>query len=185
MENGFSIEFLGFHDGDFNQMRRLTTDQCEEFHRNGVLVVPKAIDVETIAKIRREFHQTLCRYGCDVQDLRTAKNLGKLSSTGGAGGILDIYYESWKMELHEREDLFDIISDLWSQTYCRQDEVLVCDNQMLLKSPYDEKIDLSRYIALSFCNMSFTKGLLRAGILKKRSAKMRALRLIALSKTAK
>jgi hypothetical protein len=47
--------------------------------------------------------------------------LRALSTTGGAGGVLDIFYSAWKMRLHEHKPLFDALCDLWAHTYGADD----------------------------------------------------------------
>ena len=43
----------------------------------------------------------LLKYGIDIKNnlVATAKNARKLSSTHGAGGILDLFYPKWKIDL--------------------------------------------------------------------------------------
>lgn len=40
-----------------------------------------------------------------------------ISSTGGAGGILDIFYEEWKLKLNEHEKVVNIMRSLYQSTY--------------------------------------------------------------------
>ena len=47
----------------------------------------------------------------------TAFNLQSLSSTMGAGGILDIFYDCWKFKIMESVRLFNAMSQLWQCTY--------------------------------------------------------------------
>ncbi len=47
----------------------------------------------------------------------TASALLKLSSTGGAGGILDIFYEEWKLKLNEHVNVVRWMQLLYSATY--------------------------------------------------------------------
>lgn len=54
----------------------------------------------------------------DVNDLSgTAHNLRKLSSTGGSGGVLDIFYQDWQLELAQNERFFKAVSSLWRHTW--------------------------------------------------------------------
>lgn len=48
----------------------------------------------------------------------TAPMIGGLSSTSGAGGILDIFYGEWKLKLNENIKIINAIADLWRVTYC-------------------------------------------------------------------
>ena len=54
------------------------------------------------------FDKTLFAFGIDVKnDLkRTAANAQKLSSTHGAGGILDLFYPKWKIDLSLNNPLY-------------------------------------------------------------------------------
>lgn len=98
----------------------LTEEQIEEFCTNGVLVVPGVLSPEELENAQSGLHECLLKYGCNVDDLKdTAANLKKLSSTGGAGGILDLFYEDFKLRLNESEKVFSVVSDIWSRTYSK------------------------------------------------------------------
>ena len=57
-------------------------------------------------------------YDKDSNNLKeTAENLNKLSTTGGAGGIIDLFYEPWRLELATNPKIFNIVTQLWSNTY--------------------------------------------------------------------
>ena len=43
----------------------------------------------------------------------------KISSTGGSGGIVDIFYEEWKLKLNEHANVARIFSELFSATFSR------------------------------------------------------------------
>lgn len=47
----------------------------------------------------------------------TAGNLRELSTTGGAGGVLDIFYAHWKLKICEHPNVFSVISQLWNATW--------------------------------------------------------------------
>lgn len=56
----------------------------------------------------------------DPNDLEsTGEHLKKLSSTGGAGGILDLFYPSWRLRVAEHAGVFAAMTDLWSATYAQ------------------------------------------------------------------
>lgn len=97
----------------------LSQEQIITFQRDGVVVIPKLFSDEEIHAIRSAFHRTLADdYQIDVTDLAsTAISLRKLSSTGGAGGILDLFSRSWKFRIHENENVFNVYSQLWEQTW--------------------------------------------------------------------
>lgn len=98
---------------------KLTPEQIQAFIHDGILVVPGVIDSSSIHQVRRQFHRFLSeKVGCDVERLEeTAKALTSLSSTGGAGGVLDVFYEDWKLTLNQDPSVFEIISTLWRHTY--------------------------------------------------------------------
>jgi hypothetical protein len=55
----------------------------------------------------------------DVNNLKkTAANISALSSTNGAGGILDIFYADWKLKVNENKKIVGIIQELWENSYC-------------------------------------------------------------------
>ncbi|TMW67954.1 hypothetical protein Poli38472_007626 [Pythium oligandrum] len=98
--------------------RLLTDEQINEFLEKGVLVVPNVLTPEEVAEARQGLHNELAKYGVDHEDLEnTGHNLKKLSSTGGAGGILDLFYPSWRLKVAENERVFTAMTDLWSATY--------------------------------------------------------------------
>ncbi|CAK4660410.1 hypothetical protein AeMF1_015120 [Aphanomyces euteiches] len=101
----------------------LTEAQIAEFRDIGVLVVPNVLTKDEINTARSGLHAELKLYGVDHDNLAaTAHNLKRLSSTGGAGGILDLFYPSWRLKVAENSKVFDVISDLWDATYARATE---------------------------------------------------------------
>lgn len=98
----------------------LSAQQIDTFITDGVLVVSNVISTEDIDAARRGLHQELAQQGVDVDNLsETAHHLNSLSSTGGAGGVLDIFYSDWKFVLMQHPGLFAVMSDLWACTYAR------------------------------------------------------------------
>lgn len=77
----------------------MTEVQIIEFLKNGVLVVPNVLSSVQLKAANLGLKQTLLKYGVDTTDeislQRTKKELKKLSSTNGAGGVLDLFYEEW------------------------------------------------------------------------------------------
>ena len=101
----------------------LTPDQVDEFLREGVLVVENLLSDEEIEVARSGLSSTLSRFGVNTKDLeRTGHNLCGLSSTNGAGGVLDIFYEDWKLRIATNESLLRWTQQLWSAAYCLQGE---------------------------------------------------------------
>jgi hypothetical protein len=97
----------------------LDPQYIDEFIRNGVVVIPRVLDPSIVCSIRAKFHKSLRDKGCDVLDIHnTAKeSLAMLSSTGGAGGILDIFYEDWKLHVNAMPSIVRPIQCLWKATY--------------------------------------------------------------------
>lgn len=78
----------------------------EEFVERGVVVVPGVLSAVEVARARQGLQDYLLEHcGCDTSSpaslQETAPALGQLSSTGGAGGILDIFWATFKMPLLE------------------------------------------------------------------------------------
>jgi ectoine hydroxylase-related dioxygenase (phytanoyl-CoA dioxygenase family) len=103
---------------------RLSDDMLSEeerlstFSREGYLVVPNVLSAEEVADATHGFHEYLRDMGVDVDDLEgTGQNLAKLSSTGGAGGILDIFWADFKLKVAENPNVVRIMSELWQATY--------------------------------------------------------------------
>ena len=104
----------------FFTMTGLDAQLIAEFVENGVVVIPSVIDRDEIRETLKELSNFLIVSGCDPCDLsRTAGALSKLSSTNGAGGILDVFYEDWKLRLNEHPRIVSSIQDLWLHTYAQ------------------------------------------------------------------
>lgn len=89
----------------------------------GVLVVPNVLSQDEVTEALTGFHETLAAYGVDVHNLeQTGSHLQQLSSTGGSGGVLDIFYADWKTKISTHPKLFHITSQLWKAAYCHQGE---------------------------------------------------------------
>jgi len=70
----------------------LKQEWIDTFHRDGVVVVPHVFTQEELYDVRETFHADLAQFGVIHDDLpSSACHLEKLSSTGGAGGILDLF----------------------------------------------------------------------------------------------
>lgn len=101
--------------------RVLTDVELDEFNERGVLVIKNVLTQEEVDDIRKSFHSHLMNtVQCDVDNLEeTAANLSRLSSTGGAGGILDVFYAEWKLKINEHPIIYSLVCDLWKNTYCK------------------------------------------------------------------
>lgn len=103
----------------------VTEEVIQTFLKDGVVVIPKVVGADRISHLRAQFHTTLRDvYGVDYDDLsNTCQRVKALSSTNGAGGILDLFYFDWKLQLNEDELIVAIMQRLWAETYARGDVV--------------------------------------------------------------
>ena len=103
----------------------LTPEQVEEFKRSGLLVLPH-LSQDELSDAHSGLYQTLQKYGVDSSSsdsLRaTGHNLASLSSTNGSGGVLDLFYPDWKMNIALDDRLFAITRQLWRECYCYNGE---------------------------------------------------------------
>lgn len=98
-------------------VRVLTDEQIQQFRDRGVVVV-SLLSKEDVQRARTGLAKTLLRHHVNVDNLpETAIHLKALSSTNGAGGILDLFYEDWKFALNEHEAVLKAMQDLWAATY--------------------------------------------------------------------
>ena len=101
----------------------ITWEQIEAFSRDGVVVIDNVLSPEEVDEAREGYHAYLKGAGVDHDDLGvTGKNLAFLSSTGGAGGILDIYYASFKLKVAENPNIVKSVCALWEFTYAKSSE---------------------------------------------------------------
>jgi len=97
---------------------QLDEKQIQSFREQGYIVIPNVLTAEEIIETRQAFHETLRKNGVDANNLETtAGNLRELSTTGGAGGVLDIFYAHWKLKICEHPNVFSVISQLWNATW--------------------------------------------------------------------
>ena len=101
----------------------LTDEQVQEFVENGVLVVDNILTKSEVNVAVDGLSQTLARHGVDTGNLGgTGHALRHLSSTNGSGGVLDIFYEDWKMAIASNPRLFRATAQLWDAAYCHEGE---------------------------------------------------------------
>jgi len=97
---------------------RISEEKLDEFRQNGVVVIPSVISEKKVNQTLIDLDKYLSFVGVDSSDLQnTGNNLTKLSSTNGSGGVLDVYYEPWKLSLNEDEQVVCTLQDLWHYTY--------------------------------------------------------------------
>ena len=98
-----------------SQPRRILTEaQIAAFIRDGYVVVPGALSKERLAAARRGLAATLQRHGVSMEDAATHEGLRRLSTTRGAGGVLDLFYDRWKLDLTLATPLYaDAYRDLF------------------------------------------------------------------------
>lgn len=95
-------------------MQVLSKEQIETYVEDGVLVAQNIISADELKKYQDGLHRTLKEHGVDPENLKdTAQNLLKLSSTNGSGGVLDIFYQDFQLEIGSNEKLFRATQQLW------------------------------------------------------------------------
>ena len=103
----------------------LTKEQVDQFLRHGVLVVENVLTPSELESATNGLTATLAEHGIDTQNLKgTGHELGALSSTNGSGGVLDLFYPEWKMQVANNPRLFHATCQLWEAAYCHQGETL-------------------------------------------------------------
>ena len=99
----------------------ITQQQVETFLGDGVLVVENVLTPEELKLAHEGLARTLATEGVDCCNLRaTGHGLRYLSSTNGSGGVLDIFYEPWRLSVATNPRLFRITTQLWRAAYCNQ-----------------------------------------------------------------
>ena len=76
--------------------------------------MPGVLSKERLAAARRGLAATLQRHGVSMEDAATHEGLRRLSTTRGAGGVLDLFYDRWKLDLTLGTSLYaDCYRDLF------------------------------------------------------------------------
>jgi hypothetical protein len=98
--------------------------QIKTFLTGGVLVVDNVLTEEELKRSVQGVSETLSRRGVATDDFNevSGRALGNLSSTNGSGGVLDIFYEDWKIDISSNPRLFSITKQLWKAAYCHMGE---------------------------------------------------------------
>jgi ectoine hydroxylase-related dioxygenase (phytanoyl-CoA dioxygenase family) len=103
--------------------RVLTQEQIDQFLDQGVLVVENILSQSKLNEANEGLSRTLAEYGIDTQHLDvTGHALERLSSTNGSGGVLDLFYPEWKMQVASNSRLFHATCELWEAAYCHHGE---------------------------------------------------------------
>jgi hypothetical protein len=101
----------------------LTAEQLQTFLQDGVLVVENVLTKEELANAVSGLQETLATHQVDTENLSgTGHNLGHLSSTNGSGGVLDLFYDDWKIKVATNAKLFAITTELWEAAFCHHNE---------------------------------------------------------------
>ncbi|KAG7374461.1 UPF0029 domain containing protein [Nitzschia inconspicua] len=99
----------------------LSARHIEEYLENGVLVVDDVLTPSEVARAQDGFHKSLRSRGvCSLHedDKESALAFDRLSSTNGSGGVLDIFYDDWKMlGVATNTKLFRMTTELWKAAY--------------------------------------------------------------------
>jgi hypothetical protein len=99
----------------------LSAEQIQEYMENGVLVVENVLSACEVEDAKKGFGQSLQVRGVHCfrkEDYESALAFDRLSSTNGSGGVLDIFYDDWKMfGVSTHPKLFGITSQLWKAAY--------------------------------------------------------------------
>lgn len=99
----------------------LNDQQIQTFLEDGVLVVDGILSEGEVHAARQGLHQTLLEHGVDANRLEeTAHHLAKLSSTNGSGGVLDLFYDRWKLQVATHPRLLAATQQLWRAAYCHE-----------------------------------------------------------------
>lgn len=100
----------------------VTIEHIECYLRDGFVVIPNVLSPEEVQSARDGLHRMLLDHGVDAKDLEhTGKALEKMSSTYGSGGVLDMFYFPWKLQLNEHPKVVAALAALWAASYARYD----------------------------------------------------------------
>lgn len=101
-------------------------DYIQKFRNDGVVVVKGVLTPKEVESARQAFAASLLSsVGCGADDLdATAAGLSLLSSTGGSGGVLDLFYEDWKLYVAEHPKVVHAMNQLWENTYASAKDTL-------------------------------------------------------------
>jgi len=116
---------------------KLTQAQIDAYIQDGVLVVENVLTSDELETALRGLKESLFQHGVDCDDLEnTGQALRQLSSTNGSGGVLDLFYDPWKLAVAMNPTLFEITTELWEAAYCHKGESLEDVNEHFMWHPY-------------------------------------------------
>lgn len=97
----------------------LSPSQIETYLQNGVLVADNIFTEDEIQAAIDGLHSTFSQeYQIDVHNLlETGHRLCSLSSTNGSGGVLDVFYPDFKLNIGSHPRLFQATTELWKAAY--------------------------------------------------------------------
>jgi hypothetical protein len=99
-------------------MSYLSESQIASFRKNGFLVVENVFSQERIEKASKEFHLFLkTALDIDHVDISSSKGL----SGSEFAGMVDVYYQEWKMQLNDDPLFVEIMRDLFKGTYASKE----------------------------------------------------------------
>ena len=109
----------------------LNPDQIKRFQDDGILVIPNILSEEQIQSSLTKLHETLLNnHGVNTQNLKsTGHNLVNLSSTNGSGGVLDLFYPNFKLDIATNETLFRATCELWKSCFRTEDKIPQSDEE--------------------------------------------------------
>lgn len=110
---------------DKSQEKFLSEEQIQQFLQDGVLVADGLLSQGEVSHALNGLDDTLKNRGVRSfapMDRDSAMAFSRLSSTNGSGGVLDIFYEIWKMEIALNPKLFSVTRQLWAAAYCHNGE---------------------------------------------------------------
>lgn len=112
----------------------LTSEEVQRFEQDGLLVIDDFLSPSQVQKALHDLsNHTLSRFQIDANNLEeTGYNLTQLSSTNGSGGVLDLFYDEWKMKLVSDQRLFHMTTQLWAL----YNDSAGPDSEPFLRHPY-------------------------------------------------
>jgi hypothetical protein len=133
-------------------MFQLSPSQIDEYLENGILVVDNVFSESEVNQAKKGCLASLHARGVhsfDVEDDASARAFDKLSSTNGSGGVLDIFYDDWKLHgVATHAKLFSMTTQLWKAAYNRgshqDNKESISKEHRFQWHPYGGDIDFSK-----------------------------------------